>query len=104
MSRWPAIVGVVTGAPAGHLLEPRETNEVVTPGEGATPYRSARAASSATIERCASCVGGSAVWSPMKQQICENPWLPPVASGFTGPSRLPARPSQTVPYRSTKKL
>ena len=78
--------------------------DAVTPGLGSIPYRSARAASRATIERCASGVGGSEVWSPTKQQICANPWLPPVAEGCTGPSRLPDRPSHTTPYLSTKKL
>ncbi len=48
--------------------------------------------------------GGWELWSPMKQASRANPWLPPVASPFTGPWRLPARPSQTRPKRSIMKL
>src|SRR5215210_1068628 len=102
MSRCPAMVDVVTDTPAGHLSDPRDTKVVVPPGS--MPYRSARAASSRVIDLCDAAVGGSVVWSPTKQQICDQPWLPPVASGCTGPARLPARPSQTVPKASTKKL
>ena len=32
MSRWPAIVDVVTVAPAGHLFDPKCVNVVVAPG------------------------------------------------------------------------
>ena len=95
MSRWPAIVDVVTDDPDGHLVDPRDTNDEVP--RGSMPYRSASAASSRVIDRCAAAVGGAVEWSPMNQQICEKPWLPPVASGSTGPARLPARPSHTVP-------
>ena len=32
MSRWPAMVVVVTVVPAGHLLDPRDNKEVIAPG------------------------------------------------------------------------
>lgn len=37
----PAMVGVVTAAPDGHLFDPRDVNDTVEPGEVATPERSA---------------------------------------------------------------
>src|SRR5689334_11958376 len=42
MSRWPAMVAAVTSVPAGHRLDPRETNVVVAPAAGRR--RSARRA------------------------------------------------------------
>ena len=33
----PAMVGVVTEAPDGHLFDPRDVNDTVEPGEVATP-------------------------------------------------------------------
>ncbi len=33
----PAMVGVVTAAPDGHLFDPRDVNDTVEPGEVATP-------------------------------------------------------------------
>lgn len=37
MSRWPAMVVVVTVEPAGQRLEPRDTKDMVAPGRGSMP-------------------------------------------------------------------
>ena len=104
MSRWAAMGVVVTRLPRGQRLEPRETNVMVLPACRSTSYRPADHANRLDIAAWASSVGGDEVWSPMKQHSWANPWLPPVASPFTGPSRLPWRPSQMPPWASTKKL
>ena len=59
MSRWPAMVAVVTVVPVGHLLDPRDKKEVVAPGVVSIAYTFASAASRAVIELRASGVGGS---------------------------------------------
>jgi hypothetical protein len=42
MSRWPAIVAVVTELPAGQRFEPLEVKVVVAPGRTSMLYRLAR--------------------------------------------------------------
>ena len=52
MSRWPAMMGVVTVVPALNLSDPRDTNVVVAVGEPSKRYLSANQASTA-----AGCIG-----------------------------------------------
>jgi hypothetical protein len=104
MSRCPAMVGVVTEVPSGHLLEPRETKLTSAPGAVETAKRSANHARTWTSDAWAAGVAGDALVSPMRHTSWEKPWLPPVADPATASSRLPSRPSQTPPAESITKL
>jgi hypothetical protein len=98
------MVAATTCDPTGQRFDPRDAKVTELPGEVSIEYRFANHESVRTAASVASGVGSSDVKSPRRQTNCAKPWLPPVASAVTGPSRLPSLPSQTPPYRSTKKL
>jgi hypothetical protein len=104
MSRWPAIVGVVTEVPSGHLFEPLEVKVTSAPGEVDTAYRSANQANVWTRDCRAAAVGAAVLVSPIRHTSWVKPWFPPVASPATGPSRLPCLASQIPPSESMTKL
>lgn len=73
MSRWPAMMGVVTVVPALNLSDPRDTNVVVAVGEPSKRYLSANQASTFVVAVKAAAVGGAEVKSPSRHTSCAKP-------------------------------
>jgi hypothetical protein len=73
ISRWPAIVDVVTSEPAACRLEPSETKSTVVPGDVSIAYRSPNQASTFTSACNASSGGGSSENVPITHTSWVNP-------------------------------
>ena len=100
--RWPSTVGSVTGVPLGHRVPPAEVRR--TEASGSPPAEDSRQAATWANDSRWAALGATLSYVPIIDTPTVPVLKPPACAPMTARPVPPARPSQTVPKRSTSRL